>query len=150
MISKDLIRAGYIQGIVKIIDSPMNDGTVCQIGEHWFYFGGQTAEEMSASEYMNAIPIDTIIDEIYDVLKEFSKNEAFKIEYEYYAAYLSEKIDNDNLILWNALKGHIGHSVKIVYYGDIINPQDVCLECTDCDEVVLDADIYTICARDDE
>lgn len=29
------------------------------------------------------------------------------------------------------------------------NPADICLECEDCGEVVLDAEIYTLCARED-
>ena len=57
--------------------------------------------------------------------------------------------DDGNMVLWDTLKKHIGHHVEIVYYGDTINPHDICLECTDCGEVVLDAEIDTICARDD-
>lgn len=44
---------------------------------------------------------------------------------------------------------HRGHKVSIVSYGDWDNPEDVCLECEDCGEVVLDAEIYTLCARED-
>lgn len=54
-----------------------------------------------------------------------------------------------NNVLWNALKAHIGHSVSIVYYGDAEDPADICLECNDCNEVILDAEIYTLCARED-
>lgn len=53
-----------------------------------------------------------------------------------------------NMILWNALLKHRGHNVSIVSYGDIDNPADVCLECEDCGEVILDAEVYTICARE--
>lgn len=55
----------------------------------------------------------------------------------------------DNLLLWNELLKHRGHNVNIVSYGDSDNPADVCLECEDCGEVVLDAELYTLCARDD-
>jgi hypothetical protein len=58
-------------------------------------------------------------------------------------------IDFDNL-LWNILLKHRGHHVGIVSYGDPDDPADVCLECEDCNEVVLDAEIYTICAREDK
>lgn len=54
-----------------------------------------------------------------------------------------------NMILWNELKKHRGHKVSIVSYGDWDNPADICLECEDCGEVVLDAEIYTLCARGD-
>ena len=57
---------------------------------------------------------------------------------------------NKDEILWNLLNDHIGHNVEIVYYGDPNDPADICLECLDCNEVILDAEIYTICAREDE
>lgn len=49
--------------------------------------------------------------------------------------------------LWELLEKHKGHNVSIVSYGDPDDPDDVCLECEDCGEVLLDAEIYTICAR---
>ena len=53
-------------------------------------------------------------------------------------------------ILWNTLFKHMGHKVEIVAYGeDVHNPADVCLECVECNQVILDAEIYTICARED-
>ena len=53
-------------------------------------------------------------------------------------------------ILRNLLLLHRGHNVEIAIYGDPSNPADVCLECTDCNEVILDSEIYTICAREDD
>ena len=53
-----------------------------------------------------------------------------------------------NMILWDTLLKHRGHNVSIVSYGDIDNPVNVCLECKDCGEVILDAELYTICARE--
>lgn len=55
----------------------------------------------------------------------------------------------DNLLLWNALHKHRGHKVVIATYGDLDNPADVCLECEDCGEVILDAELYTLCAREE-
>ena len=52
-------------------------------------------------------------------------------------------------LLWNILKEHRGHDVVIATYGDFEDPVDICLECEDCGEVLLDAEIYTICARED-
>ena len=52
-------------------------------------------------------------------------------------------------ILWNLLFTHKGHKVEIATYGNPNNPVDVCLECMDCNEVILDAEIYTICGRED-
>ena len=54
-----------------------------------------------------------------------------------------------NNLLWDLLKNHYGHKVEIAIYGDIDNPASVTLEDMDTDEVILDAEIYTICARED-
>lgn len=54
-----------------------------------------------------------------------------------------------DMVLWNKLKDHIGHHIEIVAYGDLDDPDDICLECFDCNEVILDAEIYSLCARED-
>ena len=54
-----------------------------------------------------------------------------------------------NKLLWNILKDHWGHKVEIAVYGDPEDPESVTLEDMDTDEVILDAEIYTICARED-
>lgn len=74
-------------------------------------------------------------------------------EVTYYKEVLAEKYENreeetNNMILRNKLKKHRGHKVSIVSYGDWNNPVDICLECEDCGEVVLDAEIYTLCERE--
>lgn len=56
---------------------------------------------------------------------------------------------NHNELLWNLLKEHFGHKVEIAIYGDIDNPMSITLEDLDTDTVILDAEIYTICSRDD-
>lgn len=55
----------------------------------------------------------------------------------------------DEDMLWDLLLKHRGHNVAIVSYGDPVHPADVCLECEDCNEVVLDAEIYTLSAREE-
>lgn len=49
--------------------------------------------------------------------------------------------------LWDKLAEHFGHDVRISVYGDVDDPADVCLECEDCNEVILDAELYTLRAR---
>ena len=49
--------------------------------------------------------------------------------------------------LWDILKKHAGHKVSIVCYGDWDNPVDVCLEDEDTGEVILDAELYDIKAK---
>ncbi len=55
--------------------------------------------------------------------------------------------ENTEDLLWDLLFKHRGHNVCIVSYGDSDSPADVCLECEDCGEVILDAGLYTICAK---
>ena len=69
--------------------------------------------------------------------------------------YRLEEINNENInsdkLLWNLLEKHIGHEVHIVSYGDNNgNIYDVCLECEDCNEVILDSELYTLAARNDK
>ena len=54
-----------------------------------------------------------------------------------------------NKLLWDILFRHRGHKVEVATYGDPDNPDSVTLECTDCNCVLLDGGIYTICARED-
>ena len=56
---------------------------------------------------------------------------------------------NFESLLWDILEKHRGHHVVIASYGDWDDPADICLECEDCGEVLLDASIYTICTRED-
>ena len=71
----------------------MSVGTVCQIGEHWFYFGGLTADEMTPEEYLQNVPMEDIVSEIYDTL--LSLKDADEAgdwtEYLYYEAFLKEQ-----------------------------------------------------------
>lgn len=90
MITKEKIKAGLREGAVRLITDPnMGNGAVCQIGELWFYFGGETAEDMTPEEYMKCVPEDEIADEIFEALESF-KADGFEDEYEYY----EERLEN--------------------------------------------------------
>ena len=94
-ITKDMLKTGLDVGCVSLILDPnMESGTVCQIGEHWFYFGGQTAEEMTPQEYLNNIPKDDIISEISDALEGLKNDLGCTDEYQYYNAVLREHLKN--------------------------------------------------------
>lgn len=56
---------------------------------------------------------------------------------------------NYDMLLWDILKNHRGHHVYVASYGDWGNPANISLECEDCGSIVLDAGLYTICARED-
>ena len=44
--------------------------------------------------------------------------------------------------MYNKLRTHIGHNIVCVAYGDIDKPQDICIECEDCCEVLISAEDY--------
>ena len=58
-----------------------------------------------------------------------------------------EDSENQDELLWNILKDHYGNNVEIAIYGDPEDPANIALEDTDTNEVILDAELYTICAR---
>ncbi len=73
------------------------------------------------------------------------------IKQEYRLEEVNDESTNDDMLLWNLLKKHTGHEVHVVLYGDNNgNIADVCLECEDCNEVILDSEIYTLAARNDK
>lgn len=43
----------------------------------------------------------------------------------------------DNYLAKKLLQ-HVGHNIEIAVYGDGINIYDVCVECVDCNEVLVD------------
>lgn len=92
MITKELIREGIERHLVTFdVDPNIGDGTVCRIGDGWFYFGGIEAEEASPEEYVKNVPMDDIVSEIHDVLDDFRNIDVFKDEYDYYESVLTTK-----------------------------------------------------------
>ena len=90
MITSEMIRTGLNNGSVVIVDSPLGDGAVCRIGEHWFYFGGWEACETTAAEYVAKVPKPDVIREIMDALDSFRDSACFQDEYDYYYFFLRE------------------------------------------------------------
>lgn len=91
-ITKSEIEKGLQCGYIRLIVDPnMESGTVCLIGEHWFYFGGLTAEELSPREYFREVPISDIADEIFCALTSFRNDSNFIHEYLYYCCWLNEQ-----------------------------------------------------------
>lgn len=92
MITKNMVKKGIEEGWILFIKCPnFGSGTVCKIGENWFYFGGTTAEELDPEEYLEQVPVDDIVNEIFDVMEDFRTDSFFEDEYAYYEAYLREK-----------------------------------------------------------
>ena len=94
MITLDMLEESIRNGKIRLVTDPnMERGTVCQIGDFWFYFGGETAEEMGPEEYRQNVPEEDIAREVFDVLKCFKQDgEMFQDEYDYYEAYLREGV----------------------------------------------------------
>lgn len=85
---------GLELGIIKLIKNPQfKTGTVCQIGEHWFYFGGETADEYEPVEFWRVTSPNDIIREITESIN----NLPDETEYSYYKAFLSEQIFKRNI-----------------------------------------------------
>ena len=93
MITEDMVREGIRNGSVRFVKDPnMEHGTVCQIGDNWFYFGRLKAEELDPDEYVKAMPEADVVGLICNTLDEFRKSgETFEDEYAYYEAYLNEQ-----------------------------------------------------------
>ena len=88
-ITKEDIANGITDGIVRfIVDPNMEEGTVCEIGENWFYFGGQTAEEENPDDYLAHTPMSDIVREIFETLE--SIKDLDDLEYQYYEAIFRE------------------------------------------------------------
>lgn len=92
VITTELILSGIKERLITFgVDPNMGSGTVCRIGDGWFYFGGFTAEEMNPDEYLANVPMEDIVREIHETLDEFSRDEELRDEYEYYKAVLVYK-----------------------------------------------------------
>ena len=91
MIRLEQIIDGMEHGDIAVVDSPNDDGAVCKIGDNWFYFGGQEAEDVTAAEYLANVPKDEIAKEILGALEDFRHDPVFTDEYGYYEAFLNER-----------------------------------------------------------
>lgn len=90
MITKEKVKRAYDSGIIKIVDSPNGDGAVCEIGELRFCFGGVTAEEETAESYVQNVPREDIVDEIFEPLEGYRKDDSsFFGEYAYCETYIT-------------------------------------------------------------
>ena len=89
-ISIDMIMRGIQTGVVQFITDPnMGYGTVCKIGDYWFYFGGITAEEMEPDEYVKKFSVEKIAGIVFRVFEEWRASGFFTDEYRYCFAVLA-------------------------------------------------------------
>lgn len=97
MITKEMFQEAWDKGLVKLTtpseflnDGTQGDETVGCIGDYWFFFGGELADELSPAEYALEVPKETIINEMFETINDFSKHPDSRCEYDYYEAYLLE------------------------------------------------------------
>jgi hypothetical protein len=98
MITYEMIKEGFKAGIVQFVTDPnMGSGTVCKIGQSWFYFGGFTAEEESPESYLRNVPIEDVLRDVFTALNGFKNyGEYFEDEYLYYEYVLEESLKQNH------------------------------------------------------
>lgn len=91
MITYDLLKKAYEAGVAKLVTDPdLGHGTVCQIGEYWFIFGGLTGESLSPEDYIRNVPEEDILRELMEVLDCFKTDPSLVEEYHYYEKVLNK------------------------------------------------------------
>lgn len=96
-ITYNMVSTGYHLGIIQLTRNYAEE-TVCQIGEHWFYFGyDKSVSDTDLFEYCNNNTSSVIIDDIYQALEDIrddieNGNKEMEDEYNYYYWYLMENI----------------------------------------------------------
>ena len=89
MITKELLKQGLKNKVIRLKNDPnMEHGTVAEIGNYWFYFGGRTAL-MNPDEYRKTVTDDELADSLYAALEDL-KEDVSETEYAYYEAVLRE------------------------------------------------------------
>ena len=46
--------------------------------------------------------------------------------------------------MYEKLKPHVGHKIACVCYGNADDPWDICIECEDCNEVLVSAETFEL------
>lgn len=90
MITKAMIEKGLEKGVVKLITDPnLESGTVCKIGDYWFYFAKQNCESLDPEHFFSSVPQKTAVNWILETLNEFQKDpDDYETEYHYYECIL--------------------------------------------------------------
>lgn len=51
---------------------------------------------------------------------------------------------------YNWMNHHVGHHITCVRYGDKDHPEDVCIECETCNEVLFSAESLSLSDEDNQ
>ena len=92
MITEDMIRRGLASGIVEIVESPHQDGAVCQIGENWFYFVEYNSvnQEMTVDELKSTYNTDELAHLIWTAIDALRHETIFVDDTDYFETVLKE------------------------------------------------------------
>ena len=55
---------------------------------------------------------------------------------------MKERFYGDFMRVYDILKNHIGHKITCVVYGNEDSPDDICIECEDCNEVLISSESF--------
>lgn len=93
MITRKMLKQAYEADIVELINSPNGDGTVCRIGEDWFYFDSDHGGNYLAADYEKEFDTEFTLAKIYERLEEMRENpDLFSNEYDYCESYIREHL----------------------------------------------------------
>ena len=89
--SPEMVRRNIDSGQISfILDPLLGVGTVASIGDHWFYFGGETAEQENPVKFLQNTPMDDLVREVTDALNGLDED-SDDPEPSYYYSILAEK-----------------------------------------------------------
>ena len=107
MITKELVGKALVHNVINLEQSPNGDGIVARCGEHWFYFGGATAEEyQDPDEFWEDMVFEDIVSEIFDALVKFEYGEN-ETEAAYYEAYINEHLPESDADKCNSFMEYV-------------------------------------------
>lgn len=114
MITKTQIEYAYNIGVISLIDSIDCEGVECAFGAMKFAIGGHEGEKMTAKEYMEAIPAEDIVEEIFNMVESFRNSGTEESIFTY---FFLERYMEDNCFKRNPHQIYIplGYSRVSVY-----------------------------------
>lgn len=88
----EMVRRNIDIGQISfILDPLLGVGTVAAIGDHWFYFGGETAVQKNPVKFLQDTPMDELVRAVTDALNGLDEDSSDPKEPDYYYGILTEK-----------------------------------------------------------
>lgn len=86
------VKAAYKNGIIQF-STGYDRSPTCVIGDDWFFFAGNEGEDMLWQEYRDAVGIDTMLEEVMQVLNNPIENGLDSDEGAYLHYYIREELE---------------------------------------------------------